>query len=151
MSQNRDAPLRVDLNNRPHAVADKGSRFGITALCGVTSSASNARLRFVSGGCGGADKSLYLWTVRAERQLQSTAEMVRLPTRHTSAVNALAYMPSKDLIISGGTDSRIVVTDVGAEEVLQSNVLPGNEVYQVHLADAGGVRNVVLCEASLSF
>lgn len=148
--QDPTTPCLIDLDDRPHTIAAKGTRFGITAVCAVNSSSSSSRPRFVSGGCGGADKSICVWSLPSKWRAKPRADIVRLPTHHTSTVHALAYIPFNNYIVSGGKDSRLVLTDLAAEQVVQSNVVHGNEPYQLHVADTDGPHNVVLCEVQLN-
>ncbi|KAG8998969.1 hypothetical protein FRB93_013379 [Tulasnella sp. JGI-2019a] len=145
-------PRRIDLKDRPHVhTGDHTTKFGITAVCTVRPTRS--WLQFVSGGCGGADKSLYLWSVRPRNRNPSkfTVRTTLLPTHHShkSATTSLAYMDHKDCIISTGHDCWLRMVDLGAEKVTRCQVEGGAEIYQLHTMPAGNDtqgESLLLCE-----
>lgn len=151
--QNPDDPDRIDLEDRPHATIGKATKFGATAVCSATSWTPNGPLRFASGGCGSADKTVRLWTITTEQhssRLQAT--IVRLPPQHTAAVHALGHMTSKEYILSAGPDNHLIVTDVRAERVVHANIVEEtrNEVSQFHVATpSSSGHELVLCEVSI--
>lgn len=149
-----EGPRRIDLDKRPHLeIAAKSTRFGPTALCAMNQSGSS--MQFVSGGCGGADKSLYLWKVSPRRRdnSQFKVKTTLLPTQlaHRSSVNALAYTSHNDCVISAGRDCWLRMTDLGSQDVKRYEVESGTgEIYQLHVAQPGDVhgQNILLCEVS---
>ncbi|KAG8998967.1 hypothetical protein FRB93_013377 [Tulasnella sp. JGI-2019a] len=146
---------RFDLKERPHVHSGKSTKFGITALCAV--SCSTTSFQFASGGCGGADKSIYLWTVKpkADNPAAFEANTVILPMQqaHTSAIAGLAYMAHKDYIMSAGRDCRLRITDLGAQKVTSCQLVEqGAEIYQLHVAPPRFDQNqtLLLCEMKKS-
>lgn len=120
----------------------------------MSSSSSTDPLRFVSGGCGGADKSLQLWSLARsgdddDQHWSVTTAQVSSDRKHSSAVNALAYMRCIDSVLSTGPDLRLRATDIRTGKALGIKVQTG-EIYQLHTSqEAGGAYNsTFVCEVS---
>lgn len=70
---------------------------------------------------GGYDKSIYLWSLKRESpddNFTSTG-ISRLSIKHTSAVFALCYDKYKNVLLSGGSDERLVLFDMQSNTTIR--------------------------------
>ncbi|KAK4056692.1 hypothetical protein OIO90_002244 [Microbotryomycetes sp. JL221] len=101
--------VRSPLNERPHAAG------GITAITAIPGPESG-RLRFATAG---EDKSLFLWT-RARATGSITTD--RIVSEHTSVITSLAYLNSKEWIVTGGKDKRVIAYDPNIQRSVWSTI-----------------------------
>lgn len=142
-------PRLIQLRHSPHAIDPGRTRSGATAMCSATASHSGAPQRFLTGGCGGADKSVYLWTVRPSHSQVYKAWSSRIAVKHTSAVHALAYMRHRNSVISAGADLGFSVSDIEKGLIRKHDLLDGaGEVYQLHTSGSDDSASLILCEVS---
>ncbi len=83
----------------------------------VTLLAVCAEGKFVAW-CSASDHAIHLW------DLENPKEIAVLPG-HTNRVSGLAFSPTAPVLLSTGTDGRVVVWDVEARRSLQQWHLPG--------------------------
>ncbi|CAO3646659.1 unnamed protein product [Mucor hiemalis] len=98
------------LSAEPH---DNGISVIASLDTGSYASRSSETCSFVTGGY---DKSVYLWSLKRESPVDNFTPngVHRLNIKHTSAVYSLCYDKFKNVLLSGGSDERLVIYDVQA-------------------------------------
>jgi WD40 repeat protein len=137
-------PKVIDLRASPHVSPEKATMKGISCVAPYAhpqaedTDTDRVHPYFFSGGY---DKSVYLWSLSKTQSGYKSRTPTQLERAHTASVYAVAGFPSRNWVLSGGADARLVTCDLETNQVLAGETVQfeaRNEVHQIHTTSSQG-------------